>query len=45
MRALEIGELATFARVVGKLIVGEESAGDDVGSHGIPRPVGCARTN
>ena len=33
MRALQFGELATFARVVGKFVVGECGAGNDVGSH------------
>ena len=34
MGALEVGELAAFRGVIGKLVVGESGAGDDVGSHG-----------
>jgi hypothetical protein len=39
--ALQVRELAAFAGVVGKLIVGEDGAGNDVRSHVKPQGVGC----
>src|SRR5258705_12112070 len=42
MRPLQFGELAAFRGVGGKLIVGEDRAWNDVGSHGNSLAVGCA---
>src|SRR5258708_29961682 len=42
MWSLQFGELAAFRGVVGKLIVGEDRAWNDVGSHGKTSTVGCA---
>ena len=36
MRSLEFGELAAFRGMVGKLVVGEGSAWNNVGSHDDP---------
>jgi hypothetical protein len=33
MRTLELGQLPAFRDVVGKLIVGKNGSGNDVGSH------------
>jgi len=41
VRALEVGEFAVFGGVVGKVVVRESGAGDDVGSHGKASRVGC----
>src|ERR1700739_2408572 len=42
MWSLQFGKLAVFRGVVGKLIVREGRAWDDVGSHGKTSIVGCA---
>src|SRR6266404_8213082 len=42
MWSLQVGELAAFRSVVGKLVVGEDRAWNDVSSHGNSLNVGCA---
>jgi hypothetical protein len=41
MWSLQLGELAAFRGVVGKLVVGEDGAWNDVSSHGNSLAVGC----
>jgi hypothetical protein len=42
MLSLQFGELPPFRGLVGKLIVGEDSPGNNVRSHRKPSTVGCA---
>src|ERR1700730_15164461 len=41
MRSLQFGELAAFRGVVGKLVIGEDRAWNDVSSHRNSLAVGC----